>query len=329
VVSSPARADRVRRFTVYAWSVLGFNLLVILWGAVVRATGSGAGCGEHWPLCQGVVIPHAAQIATLIEFAHRATSGVAVALVLGLVFLAFRAFESGHPARRYAAAAIFFTLTEGLIGAALVLWGQVGNNASMTRVLILSLHLVNTLLLLASLALCANSADAIAPTERDSYGPLDRISKSRSWYAFGLAGVIAVAVSGTVAALGDTLFPATSLAEGLHSDFSGSANALLRLRIIHPVVAAAVGIYLLALILRALRLENSAAARRLARWLFILVLVQFALGPLNLVLLTPLWAQVLHLFTADLIWVTLVLLAAEALGYSQRSAAGDLKPAIA
>jgi heme A synthase len=325
-VSGPGRANRTRRFTVYAWSVLGFNFLVILWGAVVRATGSGAGCGEHWPLCQGVVIPHAAQIATLIEFAHRATSGIAVALVLGLLFLAFHRFVSGHPVRRYAAAAVFFTFTEGLIGAALVLWGQVGNNASMTRVLVLSLHLVNTFLLLASLALCASSAAKIAASERD--GTLGGCSKLRTWYAWGLLGVITVAVTGTIAALGDTLFPAASVAQGLHSDFSGSANALLRLRIIHPVVAAAVGIYLLTLAVRALRFEEvdtpvngggharSAMGRHLARSLFVLVLIQFVLGPLNLLLLTPLWAQILHLLAADLLWVTLVLLADEALGYS-------------
>lgn len=117
-----------RRFAFCAWSVLAYNLLVILWGAVVRATGSGAGCGEHWPLCQGVVIPHAAQIATLIEFAHRISSGLAVILVVLLLVLAWRQFPAGHPARRYAAAALVFTLTEGLIGAALVLFGQVGNN---------------------------------------------------------------------------------------------------------------------------------------------------------------------------------------------------------
>ena len=108
-MSTPRWAFQTHRFAVYAWSVLAYNILVILWGAVVRATGSGAGCGEHWPLCQGVLMPHAAQIATLIEFAHRATSGIAIVLMLGLVFLGFRRFSSGHPVRRYAAAVLFFT----------------------------------------------------------------------------------------------------------------------------------------------------------------------------------------------------------------------------
>src|SRR5690348_950494 len=151
---------RPGRFAAYAWMVLGYNILVILWGAVVRATGSGAGCGDHWPLCQGVVIPHADQIATLIEFSHRATSGIDVLLVIGLCWMAFRRFGRGHAVRRYAAATAFFTLTEGLVGAALVLFGEVGNVISTVRVVVLSTHLVNTFMLLASLALTAWAASS-------------------------------------------------------------------------------------------------------------------------------------------------------------------------
>jgi heme A synthase len=326
-MNNPRWAIQTRRFAVYAWSVLAYNILVILWGAVVRATGSGAGCGEHWPLCQGVVIPHAAQVATLIEFAHRATSGVAVVLVLGLVFLGFRWFSSGDPVRRYAAAAVFFTLTEGLIGAALVLFGQVGNNASATRVLILSLHLVNTFLLLAALALTARSASATAPTRHDGAGTPDQPS-TRSIglyisYGAGSLGALVVAVTGTIAALGDTLFHATSLAQGFQWDFSGSPNTLLRLRIIHPAIAVVVGAFLLVLALRTVRSASSAVARRLAAYLLVLILLQFAFGLLNLLLLTPLWMQILHLLTADLVWIALVLLSAEMLGYVQPAAAAE------
>ena len=327
-MSTPRWAFQTHRFAVYAWLVLAYNILVILWGAVVRATGSGAGCGEHWPLCQGVLMPHAAQIATLIEFAHRATSGVAIVLVLGLVFLGFRRFSSGHPVRRYAAAVLFFTLTEGLIGAALVLFGQVGNDASSTRVFILSLHLVNTFLLLAALVLSARSARATAPTRRDRTSTLANTSTRATslyiWYGTGLLGALVVAVTGTIAALGDTLFHPTSLAQGLHWDFSGSANALLRLRIIHPASAVVVGAFLVILALRTLRSESSTVAKRLAEYLLLLILLQFAFGMLNLLLLTPVWIQILHLFTADLVWITLVLLSAEMLGCFRRTAAAEV-----
>ena len=130
-------------------------------------------------------------------------------------------------------------------------------------------------------------------------------------YGVGLLGVVVIAVTGTIAALGDTLFPARSLVQGLHWDFSGSPSTLVRLRIIHPIIAVAIGALLLVLALRTLRSEGSLAAKRLAKCLLVLILLQFALGLLNLVLLTPVWVQTLHLLTADLIWLTLVLLSAE------------------
>ncbi len=46
-------------FSRYAWGVLLWNVLVALWGAYVRATGSGAGCGSHWPTCNGEILPRA------------------------------------------------------------------------------------------------------------------------------------------------------------------------------------------------------------------------------------------------------------------------------
>lgn len=308
------------RFATYAWLALAYDIGVILWGAVVRATGSGNGCGDHWPLCQGQVIPHAAQIATVIEFAHRLTSGLAVLFVAGLVYFAFRWYDKGHLARRYAVAALFFTLTEGLLGAALVLFGDVGNNASMSRVFILSLHLVNTFLLLASLALTAKWAGESRFGRSDSgrgkmaefTGPAPLASRGRGVviaYIVALAGTLALAVTGTIAALADTLFHATSLAQGFEWDLSGSSSPLLRLRIIHPALAVFVGTFLIVLAVHTLITPAPPAAKRAAGVLAGLVGLQFCLGLLNVLLLTPVWVQVLHLLNADLLWIALVLLA--------------------
>lgn len=308
----PSNTGKSRGFARYAWFVLAYNLLVILWGSVVRATGSGAGCGERWPLCQGVVIPHGAQIATLIEFAHRASSGVAVVLVIGLVYFGFRSFAAHHPARRYAVASLCFTLTEGLIGAGLVLFGWTGNNASPARFVVLAIHLANTFMLLAALALTARSAAASRP-ERPT---LEHTVTSRQTLTYGLAlfGTLALAITGTVAALADTLFPSVSLAQGLSRDFSATSSYLLRLRVIHPILAVIIGILLLALALNAWSAADSGSARLAAGWLFGLVILQSLLGLLNLLLLAPVTAQVLHLLVADLVWIVLVLMAAEVLG---------------
>jgi heme A synthase len=323
-----SKRSGTQQFARYAWLVLAYSVLVILWGTVVRATGSGAGCGDHWPLCGGELFPQAARLATLIEFAHRLTSGLVVALVGGLMYLAFRRFPARHSARRYAGASLFFTLTEGLLGAALVLFGETGSNVSLSRVFILSLHLVNTFLLLASLALTAYSAT-------DSFQGLavqppasERSASSRRRlglaYTAGLLGALATAVTGTIAALADSLFHATSLAQAFQWDLSGSASPLLRLRIIHPVVAVAVGTFVLALALHPLIAPAPRAARRIAVCLLALVPLQFCLGGLNVLLLSPVLIQVLHLLIADLIWITLVLLTAALL--RKPAFAGDRLP---
>lgn len=316
-----------KRFARFAWLVLAYNIAVILWGAIVRATGSGAGCGEHWPLCEGQVIPHAHAIATLIEFAHRATSGVDIILVAILVFLAFRRFGRGHPVRRYATGVAFFTVTEGLVGAALVLTGDVGKNVSVGRVVILSVHLVNTFLLLATLALTAWAAAAgeAAQTAGEPAAPEKPSSRRYLVYGAGLAGMLVIAISGTIAALADTLFPARSLAQGIRWDFAGATSPIVHLRILHPALAVVLGGVLMGVAVYALSTPGPAAAKRWAGRILGLVALQFCFGVVNVLLLAPLWMQVLHLLTADLIWISLVLLSAEALGWKS-SRLGVLQP---
>jgi heme A synthase len=143
------------RFARYAWFVLGYNLLVIMWGAYVRASGSGAGCGNHWPLCRGAVIPRSPALETLVEISHRFTSGLSLIFVIGLVFWSFQRFPRRHPVRAAAVVSLVFILTEALIGAGLVLFEYVAHNASTARAFWMSGHLINTFLLLGALALTA------------------------------------------------------------------------------------------------------------------------------------------------------------------------------
>src|SRR5215210_7414001 len=188
------------RFAAYAWFVTALTLAVILWGAFVRASKSGDGCGAHWPLCNGSVVPDPQSAKTLVEFAHRATSGVAFLLVVGLCVWAFRAFKRGHAVRAAAAASGLFIVTESLIGAGLVLLRLVADNASVARAFYLSIHLVNTFLLVAALALTAwFAARGVAERPR-----LFEFFRGRVGAA--LLGSLALGVSGAVAALGATLF---------------------------------------------------------------------------------------------------------------------------
>jgi heme A synthase len=289
----------------YAWGVLGFNLFVILWGAWVRASGSGAGCGSHWPLCNGEVIPRAPALATLIEFGHRLTSGVALLLVVGLVIGARRAFPPRHAARRAAYASGFLILTEALIGAGLVLLEYVADDARIARGFWVSGHLMNTFLLVAALALTPLWAAGLpAPRLRGRAG-------MASAFAIALAGVLVLGTSGAVTALGDTLFPVASWAEGKEQTFSETAHLFVRLRIWHPTLAVAVGGMVVVAAFLALRSDVRQA--RLARSVVSLYLLELAVGLLNVWTLAPVEIQLVHLLLADLVWIALVALTATAL----------------
>ncbi|HTC33852.1 MAG TPA: COX15/CtaA family protein [Bryobacteraceae bacterium] len=294
---SPAPA-RTANFTRFAWGVLGWNLLVVLWGAFVRASGSGAGCGSHWPLCNGEVVPLAPRIETIIEFTHRMMSGVSLVAVAALWLWSRRSFSHGDRARKMALASVAFLITEALLGAGLVLFNYVDKDQSVGRAFYLSLHLANTLLLLAALALTAWYSRGAASTPG---------RRSRLVLA-ALPIALVVCVTGAIAALGDTLYPAASLTEGFRQDLSGASSLLLRLRVLHPVFAVLGALYFAGASIAVLRTSHS----RLAIYVLILTLTQLSAGALNVILLAPVWMQITHLLLADLVWIALVLLAVEA-----------------
>jgi heme A synthase len=301
-VRKPHLAAGNSAFARYAWAVLAYNVAVVLWGAFVRASDSGAGCGNHWPLCQGQIAPHSPTTATIIEFTHRATSGIDLVLVALLLVWALRAFPKHHPARFGAVLSSVFLMTEALIGAALVLLEHVAKNTSPNRAYSLSTHLINTLTLLACLTLTAWWG-AGKPRLRIE-GRAARLA------GFSIAAVVVMGVSGAIAALGDTLFPASSLAVGLAQDFNPASSIFVRLRWMHPALAILCGGWLLYFGLNALR---RAETRRAALLLTGLLAAQLLAGAINLLLLAPIWMQIVHLLLADLLWISLVLLCASIL----------------
>jgi cytochrome c oxidase assembly protein subunit 15 len=297
----------MRALSRFAWTVLGVNLAVVAWGAFVRATGSGAGCGRHWPTCNGEIVPRAPAAATLIEFGHRTSSGVALLLVVALVVWAVRALPPGHAARRAAWAALGFMIAEALVGAGLVLYGWVAKDASSARGWVMAIHLTNTFLLLAALALAAAW----------SARPAGLFLAGRGGLAAGLAAalglVLLAGITGAIAALGDTLYPATSFAAGLRDELAGGGAVLLRLRVLHPFAAIGAGALLLGVSRAALRARPDEPVRRAAVAIAALVALELAAGAANVLLLAPVWLQLVHLLLADLVWLSTVLLAAATL----------------
>lgn len=287
------------RFAAAAFALLVYTVAVVLWGALVRATLSGDGCGAHWPLCNGVAIPVQPSTKTLIELTHRTTSGAAWIWTLVMWVVALRRFPRGHATRSAAGWSFFFMSTEALVGAGLVLFRMVADNPSTARAAWMAAHLINTFLLLASLTWLSLSARR----EQGLRFPPDR--QSRWLFGAAAAIVLFVGVSGAVAALGDTLFPAADLTQGLRDDLSSTSHLFLRLRLWHPVVAVLGSGYLMWLAAWLLRTWPAASIRALPMALGILVAVQIAVGLLNVYLLAPVWLQLTHLLLADATWITL------------------------
>lgn len=304
----PAR----RRLARFAWGVLAYNLAVIAWGAYVRASGSGAGCGRHWPLCNGEVVPRPKSIEMIVELSHRVTSGVALVLVFVLMVWCLRKLPKGDRARRGAVLTSVFMVTEALVGAGLVLFELVAHDKSMKRGLSMVLHLGNTFFLLASLSLTAwwLTRPELAKAEARARSKGDTVL--RVVLALALGGVLVLASSGAVAALGDTLFPARTLREGLAQDLSPVAHAFVKLRVLHPMIALATGVVVLATsgFVRMMRPEPRVSA--LSRIATLLFVVQFVVGIANVTLLAPIPVQLVHLLLADATWIALVLMAWEA-----------------
>jgi len=273
----------------------------------VRATGSGAGCGAHWPVCNGEVVPRAPSIQTLIEYGHRLSSGLVGLLSLAWAVWGFRAFPRRHRVRAGIVLGLFFLAMEAAIGRALVLRGLVGTDDSVARAAVMGLHLVNTFLLLGVVALTAAWASG---TPRPSLGESGVVG---ALLGASLLGVVALGVTGAIAALGDTLFPARSLAEGFRQDVAVGAHTLLRLRVFHPILAVGVGTLLLVTAVVSSVLRPGRPVRRAAVALAALVVLQLVAGLMNLALLAPVWMQLTHLFLAEAVWLATVLLGASAL----------------
>lgn len=294
------------RFSRYAWMFCAYLLFVILFGAWVRITHSGAGCGSHWPTCNGEIVPRAPSWETLVEYSHRLTSGFLG--VLGLLLLAWARW-SRQPGRVLVAACVTlaFIVVEALIGAGLVLRELVANDASGARAIVIALHLANTLVL-------TGAAVLVAWWSHDAR-PLDAASAKGAARRMGLvlAVLVLAATTGAVTALGDTLFPVAHAGDGalwtrVRGDLSTANHFLVRLRIVHPILAVTVtGI--IVMISRWLQAPGHCDPITV-RWATVLrhaAVSQLVLGLLNIGLAAPGWMQLVHLLVAQVLWMVAVL----------------------
>ena len=304
------KETKLSGFAKYAWFVLAYNVVVILWGVFLRASKSGDGCGQHWLTCHGEVIPSAPALKTVIEFSHRITTALDGFIVIGLLLWAILRWRSGknesdRRVLKMALGSFVFVIVEGLLGAGLVLTGNTAENLTAARPFWMAGHLITTLILLTFLTLTAWFASGgkgfdfkVAP-------------RTKLLLLLGVFGFLLIGMSGSVAALSSMIFPSETLTEGITKDFSATSNILLRLRVSHPILSVLTSVYLIFLAgwLRR-KSENNPAVVRWSNVLSILILLQIGFGALTLFTLAPIVMQLGHLLLADAVWIAFVLLSA-------------------
>ena len=303
-----------KNFRSFVWALLIYNLMVVVWGVYVRASFSGDGCGAHWPLCAGVVVPVNPSTKTLVELFHRITSGLAIGLILVLLYGAVTLYPARHPVRLGAYLSVAFTFSEALVGAALVIFKWVAHNPSVFRAVAISVHLTNTFMLLGCITLtgwCAAGGGLPSLKGRIQIGKI-LINCAVLMTLLG--------ITGTVAALGDTLFPGTRIVAEMQKDFAPTANYLLRLRPLHPMAAICVALYVGYAASKLYKLKPEPQVRMYKKCMMWIFTLQMCLGFVNLMLHAPVWLQLDHLLVADMLWINLVLLACAALSDSKEPA---------
>lgn len=261
---------KTQKFLLVFWI---YTLIVIFWGAWVRISHSGDGCGDHWPLCQAEFIPDLTQKKTFIEYFHRLMTG-AYGIIVLLIFLKLRK-HTRNLVRKLNTWLLVLMITEALIGALLVKLSLVTVNDSYMRLLFMILHQFNSFMLTGVTYLLFKAIN-----------PEFKFEPSKKLLLF-----LTVSVSGAIAALSVTLFPSISLLQGIIDDFSHDSHIFIKLRVVHPFLA-------------------STIMTGFMIWLFMKNQTRFALeilfamfiGVITLITLSPVALKIAHLGLAHVLW---------------------------
>lgn len=286
-----------------SWVLVLYTLLVILWGAWVRISFSGDGCGDHWPLCHGEILPLQHGKKTWVEFTHRIMSGAYGVFVLIFFLSLRRILPPSHPARFWNRMTLLFMISEALLGAKLVLLRLVGTNDSPLRSFSMGLHLMNSLILVGSSVLLALFLSQSHWKKRTESPVLLEFSRLRKFFILLGLGFLFLNFSGALAALSTTLFPAKHFLESLENQRQ-SSHYLLALRSFHPILGLVFGIGFasFALILRNLAKEVS--VRRRASIFAYVSLASLGVGVFTLFLASPVVLKLSHLLGVYALWTS-------------------------
>lgn len=309
----------VHRFLNLTYLTLAVTVFVIVFGAFVRASLSGDGCGTSWPHCGETIIPDGSSVAAIIEFSHRTTSGLAVLLALAVVIASRRVFTAGHPARKTAGWSLAFVLGSGFIGMLLVVFEWVKFDVSLGRVITMPLHLLNTYMMLGALAMTAYYASG---GERATFKGQGPVGTGLKW---ALGGMFVLGMTGAISAMGKTAFQshfqaANTFMERMSLHIGDGAHPLLKGGALHPLMATSVGVIVVFACLLVMQRRQSAQVDKWARATIAVFIVQMVFGTANLLMSAPVWMQMTHLLLAITDWMCLVMLAVHALAARYQTA---------
>lgn len=285
-------------FKKFALALLLYTLLVILWGAWVRISHSGDGCGDTWPLCHGQVIPEAQQGKTWVEFTHRLMSGLYGLIVIYFWWISRKIYSKGTTTRTAALATLIFMITEALLGAKLVLFQLVGTNDTPFRAFAMALHQVNSFLLMGAIAWVFAAA-----TEDQKLTTRTKIPKKLNLLPFI---IVILGITGAWAALSNSLFPSQNLWDGFLADLSQDSHFLIRLRGLHPLLAVLGGGGLAIYFWVHSQAAETEMIRQRSLQMSLLLVFAILFGMATLILHAPTWMKVVHLALAHTIWVVIL-----------------------
>jgi heme A synthase len=296
--ATTSAATRAYRF---AWAIVWYTVIIIAWGAWVRISHSGDGCGDHWPLCNGEAVPLDGPVKTWIEVSHRYSTALYGVLVGAMIGIALKVFGRSHPAFRWSLAVFVFTVLEALIGRQLVTMRLVDQSTDLARLIVMPLHLLNTSLLLLSTVFAAESF-RFGFSERRALSP-----ELRRLLSIAIVVLLMLLLTGAIAALGSHLAPSTSLESGLAHDLSSDSHLAVRLRLLHPLGALAFALLVPLFFSRLAARAPSPLARAWFVRLRAATYVAIVVGITTLSFLAPPWLKLTHLFLANVLVILLSL----------------------
>lgn len=284
-------------FKKLAFGLLLYTLLVILWGAWVRISHSGDGCGDTWPLCHGQLIPEAQRGKTWVEYGHRLMSGIYGLVVIYFWLASRKLFAKGSLAAKATLATLLFTISEALLGAKLVLFQLVTTNDTPYRAFVMALHQTNSFLLTGAVAL---SLAAATLTVEVKVSPPVRRYQWLPWL------IVVIGITGAWASLSNSLFPTDNLMEAFRADFSSDSHFLIRLRGLHPFLALLGGGGLALFFWIKTQTSENTLTRKRSLQMCLTLITALVFGILTLVLHAPVWMKIVHLTLAHTVWVLLL-----------------------